>query len=154
MEKTFEFGKIDYTGNGRKDNLVVIEMRFENGNFAASGEIWNSAHTDWITGGQCLDDIAEYIKTPLFEKIYRLWKLYHLNDMHAGTTRQENAIKDWEKQGNKYEYNAVCKMLKEKGLLYDTKYRIQGTPYRYGSMWLKREIPAKDKKIITQLLTA
>lgn len=39
-------------------------------------------------GGQCLDHIAQYIDDEKFKTIYRLWKLYHLNDMHAECEHQ------------------------------------------------------------------
>lgn len=39
-------------------------------------------------GGQCLDHIAQYIDDEQFKTIYRLWKLYHLNDMHPECEHQ------------------------------------------------------------------
>lgn len=39
-------------------------------------------------GGQCLDHIAQYIDDEQFKVIYRLWKLYHLNDMHPECEHQ------------------------------------------------------------------
>jgi hypothetical protein len=39
-------------------------------------------------GGQCLDEIAQYIDDEKFKTIYRLWKLYHLNDMHPECEHQ------------------------------------------------------------------
>lgn len=42
-------------------------------------------------GGQCLDEIAQYIDDEQFITIYRLWKLYHLNDMHAECEHQAAA---------------------------------------------------------------
>lgn len=38
--------------------------------------------------GQCLDEIAQYIDDEQFKVIHRLWKLYHLNDMHAECEHQ------------------------------------------------------------------
>ena len=94
MERTFNFGKIDYYGRGRKINLVEVEVKLSNdGVFTASATIWNSKHTDCVCGGQCLDEVAKYVKSDKFKKIYRLWKQYHLNDMHAGTEKQEEALK-------------------------------------------------------------
>ena len=94
MRKTFNFGKIAYYSN-RKENLVTVEIELkekENGEkvFTACGDIWNRLHTDIISGGQNLDEIA---KTPvgnnkIFKEIYRLWKLYHLNDMHPECIHQ------------------------------------------------------------------
>lgn len=92
MKKVFNFGKIDYTGNGRADNAVKVTVEYKTENekkvFTASGEIWQANYRDILAGGQCLDTIAEYIKDPIFLEILRLWHLYHLNDMHPECEHQ------------------------------------------------------------------
>jgi hypothetical protein len=103
-----------------------------------------------VCGGQCLDTIAEYIKgNETFDKIYHFWKLYHLNDMHAGTIEQEAAIKLWEEQGNKYDYTKVCEYLKSINI-YEVNY--EGKPYKYGHSWLYRAIPENDLQEIRALM--
>lgn len=92
MKKMFEFGKIDFEGKG-KINLVTVDMEYKDKGggkkvLSISGDIWNKRKTDIVCGGQCLDTIAEYIDDPVFKEIYRLWKLYHLNDMHAECEHQ------------------------------------------------------------------
>lgn len=93
MRRIFNFGKIAYYSN-RRENLVTVEVELTEKDgkhvFTASGNIWNRLHTDIISGGQNLDEIA---KTPVghnptFKEIYRLWKLYHLNDMHPECKHQ------------------------------------------------------------------
>lgn len=181
MKKTFNFDKIDYMDRGRKDCAVevTIELREKggkevfdkNGNltgkycnkyieFSASGNIWNSRHTDIYSGGQNLDEIAEYIKTPLFQKIYIFWKKYHLNSMHAGTPEQEEAIAKWEAKGNAYDYTKACEMLKNCGLyevplnndLIGTR-KADGLPYKYGSGWVIFPIPENDLAEIKALFS-
>lgn len=92
MERRFSFGKVDYTNCGQKRNLVLIDMRYveEDGKkrFSVCGSIKNEARTDSLCCGQCLDTIAMFVDTPLFKEIYRLWKLYHLNDMHPECEHQ------------------------------------------------------------------
>lgn len=95
-EKTFDFGKIDYYGKGRKINSVTVEMSYRDGVLSICGHIWNGRHTDIVCGGQCLDEIAEYIHSSKFKKIYRLWKLYHLNDMRPYDEHQKAL--GWDKQ--------------------------------------------------------
>ena len=177
MKRTIDFGKIDYLGNGRRSCPVTVnvELRERGGDalftidpktkerhytgertpvfleLSISGEIWNHKKTDIYCGGQCLDDISHYIHTPLFKEIYRFWKLYHLNGMHAGTEEQEIAIEAWEAQGNKYEYRAACEHLKSLGL-YEVNYN--GGTYRYGSGWLHREIPAQDLTRIREIIAS
>lgn len=103
MKKIFDFGKIDYNGTGAKRNLVTVEVEYRNENgrelFSACGNIWNARQTDVVCGGQCLDTIAEYIKTPLFIAIFRLWKLYH-NETHPECEHQRAA--GWREQANEF----------------------------------------------------
>lgn len=88
--------------------------------------------------GQCLDTIKECRKGNkfnylLFDKLYKLWKAYHLNDMHAGTPAQEEYLKKT-KDVHKYDYKLCCDMLRENGLYNDNG-------YEYGTAWLYRNIP-------------
>ena len=102
MKRVFSFGKIDYYHTGRKINLVEVEMSYtEKGDkkvFSVSGKIWNGRKTDIVCGGQCLDEIAKYVKTPLFNTIFRLWKQYHLNDSHPECEHQ--ARMHWPEKAN------------------------------------------------------
>ena len=179
MKKSFNFGKIDYMGRCRKDCAVDVTIYLEekggekvfdkDGNFTgnycnkyveftASGNIWNHCHSDIYSGGQNLNEIAKYIKTPLFQKIYTFWKKYHLNGMHAGTPEQEEAIAEWKAKGNKYDYKKACEMLKNRGLyevpltadLIGTR-KADGKPYKYGCGWVIANIPEKDLEEIKNL---
>lgn len=153
MKKTFNFGKIDFYGNGRKTNLVTVTVELRNtdkgAELSACGDIWNNLKTDVVCGGQCLDEIKEYIKSPLFLEIYNFWKLYHLNGMHAGTKEQEKAIEEWKSKGNKYNYTAVCEYLKSIDL-YEVEHN--GELYKYGHGWLFEEIPESDLQRIKELI--
>lgn len=62
--------------------------------------------------------------------------------MRAGTPRQEDFIREW-KLTHKYDYTKACDALAEAGLLYDNG-------YKYGSSWLKEELP---EEIIKYLFT-
>lgn len=158
MERQFYFGKIALRGN-RKENAVdvTIELKeYENKQpvFTASGRVWNRTHTNLRLGGQCLDEIAKYIKNPVFKEIHRLWKLYHPNDMNAGTIEQEKALNEAVKMGifpsmSANYYKEHCEYLKSIGL-YEVEYN--GKPYKYGHGWLYREIPESDLNKIKELL--
>jgi len=87
----------------------------------------------------------------LVSKFRKTWDKYHLNDMKAGSPRQEIAIKAWELGGAKYDYTAACAMLKELGLLEDSEYLHEGKPYKYGSAWLKTEIPTEVISFLASL---
>ena len=148
MKKKFNFGKIDFYGRGRKINLVEVDVELsDKGVFTASGTIWNSKKTDRVCAGQCLDEISRYVKTEKFKKIHRLWKLYHLNDTHAGTEKQETALTKAGLTGFAEDYRKCCEYLESIGLLVDDG-------YKFGTGWLKREIPVDAIKEIKELLSS
>ena len=155
MQKTFKFDKVAYTST-RRVNSPEVEMRldYKDGDMSRPvlsicGDLWNARHTDIVMGGQCLDEMLKLDGlscNPLFRKLYRLWKAYHLNDLHPGTVKQEQAIEDARKAGHKIcSYEDSCKYLESVGLLDDDG-------YRYGSKWLYRSIPEDDLKLIEELL--
>ena len=147
MKKTFNFGKIDYYGRGRKINLVEVKVELsDKGVFTASATVWNSKKTDCVCAGQCLDEIAKHIKSDKFKKIYRLWKQYHLNDMHAGTEKQETALIEAGLTSFASDYRKCCNYLESIDLLVDDG-------YKFGTGWLKRDIPVEDIAEIERLLT-
>ena len=165
--RTIEFGKIDGYGRGRKINLVEVEVSLKNNKngfpvFSSSADVWNAKRSDLIMAGQTW----EYIKTvpinnALFQEIKRYAKAYRLNYMHAGTAKQEEALK---KAGllnpKKYDYYKACEYLMKKGLYEvkltptEAKYNPQlaGKPYKYGHGWIYRPIPAKDLNRIKQII--
>lgn len=103
MKRTFDFGCIDFENKGKARNRVTVEMEYkeEEGKkrFSVSAMVWNARRSDCICGGQCLDTIAQYIKNPIFSEILRLWKAYHLNDMHPECEHQHAA--GWDKLASK-----------------------------------------------------
>tara|TARA_B100000900_G_C20102237_1_gene522416 strand:- start:47 stop:523 length:477 start_codon:yes stop_codon:yes gene_type:complete len=154
MKRIFNFGKIDYCNNGKKENLVTIEVEYKDGCFSASGNIWNRLGTDILSGGQNLDDIKKYssqLKNKnTFYKIFNIWKSYHLNDMTAGSPKQMDFIKTHYK--NTYDYDLLCDELAKNDLLFDKSYIYEGKPYRYGSAWLKTKIPTNIENQINKLI--
>lgn len=117
MKRIFDFGLIDYEERGKAQNRVTVEMEYKEDReikienllmnkeeknkerFSVCANVWNAYNTDIICGGQCLDSIAGYIDSPLYSEILRLWKLYHLNDMHPECEHQHAA--GWHKIANK-----------------------------------------------------
>ena len=151
MKKVIEFGKIDIYGIGRKINPVTIkvELREEESDepvFSVCGDVWNCKKTDIVMGGQCLDELVPFLKNnKLFMEIYRLWKLYHLNDLHTGTKKQEeflnkNNVKNWAN-----DYENTCEFLNKNNLLYD-----KGV--KFGTTWHYWAIPKKDLEKIKRII--
>lgn len=141
LKKTFTFDKIAFYG-GKRINLPEVEVELEYKDkgpvLSICGSIWNSKHTDCVCCGQCLDTMMKFSSlahNALFKKLHRLWTDWHLNDLRAGTVKQEDALKDARKAGHKIcGYEDACKYLESIGLLEDNG-------YEYGSSWLYREIP-------------
>lgn len=155
MRKYFYFNK-------GADVRARVDVEYEDkGNgqkcFTASGTL----HTPEIEcGGQCLDEIAQYIDDEQFKTIYRLWKLYHLNDMHPECEHQ--AELGWcDKASKKVSVHTPRGVeLKALGWVYEREHPdgllCRPCPvcgYKYGTKWLYRQIPKEDETIILQLLT-
>lgn len=182
--------------------------------FTASGTI----HTTTLDcGGQCLDEINNHFSTdPIFQKIYRLWQLYHLNDMHPECTHQHNLgwqddaktpvivreyfrtyetikqhdaitkkVMDFAKQGipyttteeerfyltlphypktydeelndPHYDLHKTTTTIRGHLSYSDTPLGLIGKPcpecdYKYGTSWIKFDIPDDDLKLIKELV--
>lgn len=150
ITRTFSFPKIAFYGS-RRVNLPEVEISLikdynDRYIFTASGTVWNSKHTDAVMCGQCLDEMDRFDMLhhdPIFQRIRRLWSLHHLTDMHAGTVRQEKALKDGGMQHAGY--TSQCEYLKSVDLYEDNG-------YKYGSGWLYRPIPEDDLNEIKALL--
>ena len=152
FKKLFDFGKIDYYGNGRRTCLVEIEVELKDGCFSASGSVWNNLKTDIVMGGQCLDSLKDYLAYDhTFKTIYRIWKLYHLNDMQPGSPQQMAYLNTLTRPEYEEFYTWECSKLAEVDLLIDNSYLVEGKPYKYGTRWLKAELPQSVIKEIRDL---
>lgn len=172
MERTIYLTNINYKGinkSGHCRNRVEVELELTDDNcFSAIAYVWNENHSDTYMIGQCFDDLKEIPEVgelPIFKEIYDLWKKYHLNNLHAGTKEQEDILKEAVKTRELEEYGAnykeKCDYLESKDMLYDKKYLVEkkqadGTikrvPYKYGTGWLKEEIPEGDLLRIKSLI--
>lgn len=102
--------------------------------------------------GQCLDVFKEkafqYMmpeeKQALFDRIYKVWKEYHLNDMQSGTKSQTEALLTKDKTLHyASNYKQGCDYLRSIGL-----YNDRG--YMYGHGWLCKPIP---DEIVNEILS-
>lgn len=98
------------------------------------------------THGQGLDRINPYMQNnTMWKIIYRLWNEHHLNDMNAGTRKQDNILRLEGLENAQYSHKVEA--LRANGLLVDNG-------YRYGTGWIYREIPADDLAIIKSIIEA
>lgn len=88
MRILYSFGKIAYYGK-RKINEVTLEIELRDWNgyleFTAHAMVWNSVHTDIVSGGQMIDELynkfAVLRDSIIYKTIMQLWKKYHLHDI-------------------------------------------------------------------------
>lgn len=159
--RTLNFGKIDYNHTGKKINAVCIDISLtlqsdSRVRFSVRGIIYNKTKTDFLRAGQILDNAkldGLSKKHKSFAVIKKLWQKYHLNDICAGTIKQEQALIDAYKKGllskNGFDFDENCKYLKSINLYEDF---YEGKLYRYGSRYFYRGIPAKALKQINLIL--
>ena len=140
LKKAIDLGLADFSlWYGRRTRAIVY-MELNDKNVL---HVW--ADIRGVGYGQAIDEIAKAYKgNELAEKICYWWRKYHMNDMHAGDKEQEATVKEYLKD-NPYDYDKVCEYLKSKGLLIHNG-------YKYGSAWLKEEIPANDLQDIKAFL--
>ena len=141
LKRTFFLGYVEH----RKAEVNIKLYDTKHGKvFSADGEIKNNSY------GQNLDELNEYFGNHhIFKEIYKLWKKYHLNDLNAGTVKQENAIKEQEYLFGKMDYSAECEYLKSINMF---EVPLNGKVYKYGHQWLFREIPLHDLNKIENLI--
>lgn len=164
IKKKIRITKINFLGvnkSGQCRNSVEAELSLSEDNcFSASAYLWNDNHNGVYMGGQCFDilkEIPEVTELPIFQEIYDLWNKYHLNDLRAGTKAQEEILKEAIRNGElkacgANSYDKSCAYLESKDMLYDKNYLVEKVPYKYGSGWLKEEIPEKDLLRIRSLI--
>ena len=139
---------------GGRSYKVFISIKFVNGKLSISGvegplksgnAIGSCGQIDMHLRNEDMKDWKfEKDWTPaMMVELLEVWDRWHLNDMKAGTPKQEEFIREW-KKSNKYDYNSVCKALEEAGLYIDNE-------YRYGSKWLTEEIPEEVIKWLFEL---
>lgn len=150
LQKTFDFGKVDYYGRGRKINKVDVTVRLRDEGdgrvvLGIMGGFWNGRGTDYVCCGQCLDEIAKFVHSPLFLKIHGWWKSFHNNSMHLGNEKQEAYLKS--KGVSIHDYDAGLAALKAAGMEKDSD------GIEYGHKWYWHPIPDDVLSEIKALLS-
>lgn len=134
--------------NSRRE--VGIEWALsQEGEFTASGYVWNCSHTDYIECGQIIDEIARmFPENKLIQGVLPVWQRWHLNCMRAGSPMQESFLRNASLTHARYD-DAVA-FLMHAGLQPDHSCVVDGKPYLYGHRWLKEELP---EEIIQEILS-
>jgi len=108
----------------KKDKLQVLSIV---GSYFTGKKLLKS-EKNMLGFGQIREEVRSIIPTQLYE----IWKRWHLNDMRAGTQKQEQLLRDAEVEINTYD--EACNYLAAKDAYIDNG-------YKYGSRWLKEELP-------------
>ena len=174
-----DMGKIDFNDTGERTNAVTIDISLKKKKkglaLSISAAVWNYRHSDCLQCGQCLDSLLPYFKTnKLFLSVYRLWNLYHLNDMKAGCEHQRAA--KWEdKRIDPKELPNSHANRDKRGIVAHWIYPLEAKgrnfvdsdsihkdglltkpcpvcKYRYGSVWLFEPIPDADLRSIIRII--
>lgn len=133
FKKVLNCGKLDYMNRFKKDCTATIEIElrerfntYENKKyieFSAIGKIFHTASKCAYTCGQCIDEIAKYIKNAKIKRICEVWEKWHLNGFHAGCEHQRHLEKD-----KPFDHiGEVCPVC----------------GYKFGTEWKVEEIPAE-----------
>lgn len=131
--------------SGGRFYSVFATIRYEDGKLSITGVEGPTKAGNCI--GSCgqiegeLEEFANLAKGWTFSKIQtfrKFWKQWHLNDMTAGSPRQEAFLNE----NGRSDYFQIRESLEKAGLSPDTEYLHDGKPYVYGSDWLTREVPA------------
>lgn len=128
---------------------VFIKIKYQDGKLSISG-VESPRSTGNCRGscGQIVMHMPATLKTETITykkgwsrksvlRLIDLWEAWHLNDMRAGTPKQEKSIKDWLTNSGdtvRYTYESACEYLKTIGIYNDNG-------YIYGTKWLKEEVP-------------
>jgi hypothetical protein len=170
FSRKISLGKIAYSNPKRKANEVSLSLRLdlhtqkqnrtidlenisEYVTLSIVGNIWNTRKTDILSGGQNLEEIAKYFPDNKdIQRIVEIWRMYHLNDMRAGTRKQKNAIDTALRiLGEKYTYDKACEILKYQNENYKFSNLYNDLGYIYGSSWLVEIIPSEIREEVIQL---
>ena len=79
-----------------------------------------------------------------------VWHTWHLNDIRAGSPAQHAYLQTHPIKGADF-FSDACKALAEVGLNPDPNYLHNRKPYRYGSSWLRTEVPADVLEFLESL---
>ena len=148
----YYLGKCAYNNPTRKTSEAYLSWELKDGTFSMSGEIWKPGKRDVYMGGQCVDTVVEFFPDDVkAQRMAAIWKRWHLNDMRAGCEHQRAA--EWKKvRIDPAEVPNITANCDEKGVLaiwvrkteHPAGLLCEPCPvcgYRYGTAWLKEEIP-------------
>ena len=146
-----DFHKQCHIGLGRYSVWVTIE--YIDGKLSICGVETPKTNGDCAGScGQIADRLNPLEFTTFFEgwdaikvaKLRQIWNQWHLNNLQAGSPNQRTLLEEMEKIDNPSNmdyYDWACRTLQAAGILHDEEFCIDGQPYRYGTKWLRVDVP-------------
>jgi hypothetical protein len=148
-------GKIEITGRLRE---VFVEIVYKEGRLSLHGVVgpWHSGNCAGKSGqiSDSLFDITQYTigwDKKSIATLAILWSMWHLNDLNPGCIHQD----EWDADKELVLENGEMKLA---GHVYpkESPEGLLGKPcpvcgYKYGTAWLKREVPEKVLRILSGL---
>jgi len=145
---------------GRRNFNVYCRIKVtEDGCLAISGVVGPTKSGNCQSAGQIVHAVGSIENAKLagkwnpkmLKEFVKIWKDWHLNDLTAGSPKQEAFIRKYIDEGNSFDYKTVCGLMKEEGIYVDESFIHEGKPYRYGTAWLKRELPESVVSFLASL---
>lgn len=154
--KVVRVGKLAGYGN------AYCKVEWKDSKLSISGVVAPRKSGDAVTCGQINEllwsamqsnaiDYAPEWNASLMERFLLIWAEYHLNDLTAGSPKQEAVVRQFKEAGGNYNYTDMCRILEAQGLLCDASYIHNGKPYKYGSAWLTVAVPYEAVSMLNNL---
>ena len=163
MKKVLKIGRIKVNNRYMPISIEVnLQTKKEKLVLSITGQYWDNKKRDCYTGGQIYDTLLTDINEIEFKdnwnkdkllKLIKIWKRWHLNNLNAGSPKQEAYLRPLYEAYDGHEWYDYAKTeLKKAGLNPDMSYQhhnIKGTNgYLYGHSWIHEDLP---QEIITYI---
>lgn len=109
--------------NGTRLSITAVEGALTSGNCRGG------------CGQVCVQEYHQPVNGVDLAKFGEVWDRWHLNDMRAGTPKQEEYLRTY---GHGKDYEETLNKLLATDLIMDD---LDGERYKYGSRWLTEEVP-------------
>lgn len=134
---------------GKFNRQFFAEISFKDGCLSIHGVIGpTKGGNSYGACGQIQDELDRLVpgkdwNAEDVSKFQKIWKRWHLNELNGGSPKQEAFLRELDAKNEGIGYQQACEALKEAGIYEDADFIYKGKPYRYGSAWLKEEVPVE-----------
>lgn len=134
---------------GKMNRQFFAEITFKDGHLSIYGVIGPKSNGNAFgAAGQIHEELDRVVPAKGWDaesvkKFQKVWERWHLNDLRAGSPKQMRFLESLAANGKPVDYENAVKAMKEAGIYEDVDFIHEGKPYRYGSAWLKEEVPAE-----------